>query len=90
MFLLDLSRQLAKPDGMRRPVSFISCASSTSITWEPTASRRRPAFSSHLVSPTISSSDSLPNLCQRTPHYLLFARNSIESCTACIGMTSPD
>ncbi len=25
------------------------CASSTSITWEPTASRRRPAFSSHLL-----------------------------------------
>ena len=26
------------------PVSFISCASSASITWERTASRRRPAF----------------------------------------------
>src|SRR5271157_3525521 len=25
------------------------CASSTSITWERTASRRRPAFSSHLL-----------------------------------------
>ena len=32
------------------PVSFIACASSTLITWERTASRRRPAFSSHLVS----------------------------------------
>ena len=32
------------------PVSFISCASSTSITWEPTASRRRLAFSPHLIS----------------------------------------
>ena len=29
------------------------CASSTSITWERTASRRRPAFSSHLVMSTI-------------------------------------
>src|SRR6202140_5095335 len=29
------------------------CASSTSITWERTASRRRPAFSSHLIAPTI-------------------------------------
>ena len=28
------------------PVSFISCASGTSITWEPAASRRRPDFSS--------------------------------------------
>ena len=26
---------------------FISCASSASITWDPTASRRRPVFSSH-------------------------------------------
>jgi hypothetical protein len=31
------------------PVSFISSASSASITWDRTASRRRPAFSSHLV-----------------------------------------
>src|SRR5438270_13855542 len=37
---------------MRRPVSFIFCASSASITWERTASRRRPAFSSHLVAST--------------------------------------
>ena len=29
---------------------FISCASSASITWEPIASRRTPAFSSHLFS----------------------------------------
>jgi hypothetical protein len=29
---------------------FVSCASRTSIIWEPTASRRRPAFSSHLFS----------------------------------------
>jgi hypothetical protein len=28
---------------------FILCASSASITWERIASRRRPAFSSHLV-----------------------------------------
>src|ERR1017187_1664229 len=34
------------------PVSFISCASSASITWERTASRRRPAFSSHLFTST--------------------------------------
>src|SRR5208282_1966388 len=32
---------------------FISCASSASITWERTASRRRPAFSSHLLTTTI-------------------------------------
>jgi hypothetical protein len=30
----------------------ISCASSTSITWERIASRPRPAFSSHLISST--------------------------------------
>jgi hypothetical protein len=35
----------------RTQVSFISCASSASITWERIASRRRPAFSSHLVTP---------------------------------------
>src|SRR5271167_751010 len=34
----------------RSPLS--PCASSASITWELIASRRRPAFSSHLVSPT--------------------------------------
>jgi hypothetical protein len=27
--------------------------STSEITWEPTASRRRPAFSSHLISPAI-------------------------------------
>jgi DNA-binding winged helix-turn-helix (wHTH) protein len=42
-----------------KSVSFISCASSTSITWEPTASRRRPAFSSHLVT-TVMIPDSIP------------------------------
>src|SRR2546430_15602469 len=34
----------------RSPLSLV--LQSTSITWEPTASRRRPAFSSHLFSPT--------------------------------------
>src|SRR5438132_6423734 len=42
----------------RSPLSFIFCASSASITWERTASRRTPAFSSHLVSPTMPSSPS--------------------------------
>jgi hypothetical protein len=56
---LKTDRQLLSgtiPDLLRRrganlslPVSFISCASSTSMTREPTASRRRPAFSSHLI-----------------------------------------
>jgi hypothetical protein len=32
---------------------FFSCASSASITWERIASRRRPAFSSHLITTTI-------------------------------------
>jgi hypothetical protein len=40
------------------PVSFISCASSASITWERIASRRRPAFSSHLISSIDSSRQS--------------------------------
>jgi len=35
---------------------FISCAQSASITWERTASRRRPAFSPHLLTTSISSS----------------------------------
>ena len=43
--LVQANRQLS--------VSFISCASSASITWEPTASRRRPAFSSHLLTTVI-------------------------------------
>src|SRR5206468_8681361 len=33
----------------RSPLSFIFCASSASITRERTASRRTPAFSSHLI-----------------------------------------
>ena len=44
---------VAEPDGEVRslgtiPNSFISCASSASITWEFNASRWRPDFSSHL------------------------------------------
>ena len=34
----------------------VSCASSASITWELNASRRRPAFSSHLLAPFDSKS----------------------------------
>src|SRR5258708_2248121 len=34
----------------RSPLSLV--LKSTSITWEPTASRRRPAFSSHLLAST--------------------------------------
>src|SRR5438094_5811495 len=37
----------------RSPLSFIFCASSASITWERTASRRTPAFSSHLITAAI-------------------------------------
>jgi hypothetical protein len=42
------------PAASSLPVSFISRASSASITGERTASRRRPAFSSHLFTPGTS------------------------------------
>src|SRR5215469_13199792 len=39
------------------PVSFDLCFQALQITWELTASRRRPAFSSHLLSTAIVLSD---------------------------------
>ena len=45
-----ISAVRARTSPARARITVISCASSASITWEPTASRRRLAFSSHLFS----------------------------------------
>jgi hypothetical protein len=55
-------------------VSFISCASSALITWERTASRRRPAFSSHLIA----------TLCAGFSIEILDCGQSKLSCSTCL------
>ena len=56
--------QSAEPSDPLHCRSPFICASSTSITWERTASRRRPSFSHlHLVTSTI------PDRLDFVPHY---------------------